>query len=130
MVQKLPVAVEENFDSDFVQDPAEDDETTSDAGSNGPSFKLSEEGEAFFEVARRSYLEYKAKADKYGRPDTKWTVFPWLPLVVEATLPKDAVKEDEIAFRTQEMYMELMAPLVSCLEQAREEEFTLREAFL
>jgi len=78
----------------------------------------------------RSQLEYKAKADKYGRPNTKWTVFPWLPPVAEVILPKDAVKEDKIAFRTQEMYMELMAPLVSCLEQVKEEEFTLTEAFL
>ena len=52
---------------------------------------------------------------KYGTPDTKWTS---LPPVVEATLPKDAIKEDKVAFRTQEVYMEAMVPLVSFLDQA------------
>ena len=99
--------------------------------SNGSSFKLSEEGEAFLETACGSRLEYKSrkpKMAKYGVPDTKWTICPSLPPVVEATLPKDAVKEDKVAFRTQEMYMEAMVPLVSLLDQADREDFTIREA--
>ena len=122
--------VEGNRDSDYEQDPFEDGETQNVTESDGSSFRLSEEGEAFLETACGSRLEYKtrkAKAGKYGKPDTKWTTCPSLPPVVEATLPKDAVKEDKIAFRTQEMYMEAMAPLVSCLEQADGEEFTLKE---
>ena len=114
-------------DSDYERDPLENENTESD----GSKFTLSEEGEAFLEAACGSRLDYKsrkAKADKYGQPDTKWTMCPSLPAVVEETLPSNAVKEDKIAFRTQEMYMEAMFPLVSCLEQADGEEFTLKEA--
>ena len=125
--------VEGNRDSDYEQDPSEDGETQNVTESDGSSFRLSEEGEAFLETTCGSRLEYKsrkAKAGKYGKPDTTWMTCPSLPPVVEVTLPKDAVKEDKIAFRTQEMYMEAMAPLVSCLEQADGEEFTLKEAIL
>ena len=62
---------------------------------------------------------------KYGTLDTKWTS---LPPVVEATLPKDAIKEDNVAFRTQEVYMEAMVPLVSFLDQVDWEDITLKEA--
>jgi len=84
-----------------------------DTESDGSSFKLSKEDEAFRETACGSRLDYKSrkpKMAKYGVPDTKWTICPSLPPVVEATLPKDAVKEDKVAFRTQEMYMEAMVP--------------------
>jgi len=59
---------------------------------------------------------------------TKWTICPLLPPVIEATLPKDAVKEDKVAFRTQEMYMKVMVLLVSLRDQADREDFTLKEA--
>jgi len=122
--------VEGYRDSDNEEDPPEDGEINTE--SDGSNFKLSEEGEAFLETACGSRLDYKTrkpKMAKYGIPDTKWITCPSLPPVVEATLPKDAVSKDKTAFRTQEMYMEAMAPLVSLLEQAgASEEFTLKEA--
>lgn len=65
---------------------------------------------------------------KYGAPDTKQTICPSLPPVLQATLPKDAIKEDKMAFKTQEMYMEAMVLLVSLLRQADIQDFTLKEA--
>ena len=65
---------------------------------------------------------------KYGILDTKWTICPSLPPVVEVTLHKDAVKEDKVAFRIQEMYMEAMVQLILLLDQADREDFTLKEA--
>jgi len=121
--------VEGYRDSDIEEDPPKDG--VIDTESDGSSFKLLEEGEAFPETACGSRLDYKSrkpKIAKYSVPDTKWTICPSLPPVVEATLPKDAVKDDEVAFRTQEMYMEAMVPLVSLLDQTDRENFTLKEA--
>ena len=117
---------EDNRDSDDELNPPEDGNE-----GDGSKFPLSEEGEAFLETACGSRMEYKsrkAKAVKYGDPETKWTICPSLPPVVEATRPNEAVKKDKVAFRTQQMYMEAMIPLVSCLEQAGDDEFTLKEA--
>jgi len=78
--------VEGYCDSDIEGDPPEDGMI--DSESDGSSFKLSEEGEAFLETACGSHLEYKSrkpKMAKYGVPDTKWTIYPSLPPVVEAT---------------------------------------------
>jgi len=48
--------------------------------------------------------------------------------MVEATLPKDEIKEDKIAYRTQEMFVDTLQPLVACLELAGEDSFTIKEA--
>ena len=102
--------VEGYHDNDTKGDPPEDGMI--DTESDGSSFKLSEEGEALLETAFGSRLDYKSrkpKMAKYSILDTKWTICPSLPPVVEATLPTDAVKEDKVAFRTQEMYMKVMS---------------------
>lgn len=118
-----------NRDSDL--DPSEDETDLLGTGSDGSRFQLSEEGEAFLEATCGSRLEYatrKSQATKYGQPDSKWTTCPTLSPVVEATLPKDAVKEDKGAYRSQLMYMEALAPLAACLEKASDDQFTIREA--
>jgi len=55
---------------------------------------------------------------------------PNLSPVVAATLPNTAIKEDKLAFRTQQMYMEAVAPLTALLESTDDELFTIKEAIL
>jgi len=43
-------------------------------------------------------------------------------------VPKDAVKEDKIAYQTKEMFMDALQPLVACLEQAGKGNFMIKEA--
>ena len=100
---------------------SDDDDEPGRSNGSDSCFKLSEEGEAFLEAACDSHMEYKtrvAQATRYGKPDSKWTTCPELSAVVAATLPKGAVKEDKVAFRTQQMYMEAIAPLAALLEDA------------
>ena len=64
-------------------------------------FKFSEEGKAFLEIVFGSRLEYstrKVKAAKYGQPDSKQVMCPELSPVVAATLLKEAVKNNKVAF--------------------------------
>ena len=99
---------------------------------SGPSrFTLSEEDKAFLETTFNSRLNYKDRRKhiaKYGEPDSKWTTCPSISPVVAATLPPAAIKDDKAAFRSQEMYMEAVAPLAALLEQTDDENFTIREA--
>ena len=99
--------------------------------SESKRFKLFEEGETFLETVFNSRLEYaarKAKVTKYGQPDSKWTMCPELSPVVAATLSKEAVKSDKVAFRTQQLWMEATGPLTACLEKAHEGELTVQDA--
>ena len=94
-------------------------------------FTLSEEGEAFLETVFSSQLEYvarKAKMAKYGQPDSKWTMCPELSPVVAATLSKEAIKNDKVAFCTQQLWMEVTGPLTACLEKAHEGGLTVQDA--
>lgn len=112
-------------DSDIEATASEDELSES------KRFKLSEEGEAFLETVFSSRLEYatrKAKVTKYGQPDSKWTMCPELSPVVAATLSKEAVKNDKVAFRTQQLWMEATGPLTACLERAHEGELTVQDA--
>ena len=100
-------------------------------GSNTTRFQLSEEGEAFLEATFGSRLDYKgrkAQIAKYGEPDWKWTACPKISPVVAATFPNTAIKEDKLAFQTQQMYMEAVAPLTALLENTEDELFTIKEA--
>ena len=93
-------------------------------------FALSEEGEAFFEATFKSKMEYatrKAKAAKYGQPDSRWTRCPRLGPVVEGTLSSEALKQDKVAYRSQEMWLEAVGPLAAILERAGEDNLTLSE---
>ena len=94
-------------------------------------FSLSEEGQAFLETVFSSRLDYaarKAKMAKYGQPDSKWTMCPELSPVVAATLSKEAIKNDKVAFRTQQLWMEATGPLTVCLEKAHEGGLTVQDA--
>jgi len=116
---------------DSKLNPSDDELDILLARSDGSRFKMSEEGKAFLEATCGSHLEYasrKAQTAKYGQPGSKWTTCSTLSLVVEATLPKDAVKEDKGAYRSQLMYMEAIALLAACMEKAGDPQFTIREA--
>ena len=45
-----------------------------------------------------------------------------------ATLPPAANKDDKMVLRSQEMYMEAIAPLAALLENTDDENFTIKEA--
>ena len=93
-------------------------------------FTLSEEGEAFFEAIFNSRMEYasrKAKVAKYGQPDSRWAKCPQLDPVVEGILSTEALKQDRVAYRSQEMWLQAMGPLAAALEKASEGTLTLPE---
>ena len=100
-------------------------------GSRSSRFILSEGGEAFLETTFNSRLEYKDRKRhiaKYGEPESKWTTCPSISPVVAATLPPVAIREDKTAFRSQQMYMEAVAPLAALLENTDDDKFTIKEA--
>ena len=111
-----------------------DEENIEEVGSDGSHttrFPLSEGGEAFLEATFDSRLDYKgrkAQIPKYSEPYCNWTTCPNISLVVAATLPNTSIKDNKLASRTQEMYMEAVAPLTALLENADDESFTLKEA--
>jgi len=47
---------------------------------------------------------------------------------VAATLSPVAIRDDKVAFQSQEMYMEAIAPLKALLESTGDENFTIKEA--
>ena len=108
-------------------DPGEEEND----GSHATQFSLSEAADAFLETTFNSALTYqdrKKQIAKYGEPDSRWTTCPSLAPVVAATLPGAAIKDDKVAFRTQQMYMEAVAPLAAFLESTDDENFTVKEA--
>ena len=93
-------------------------------------FTISEEGEAFLETVfglRLEYVTRKAKMAKYGQPNSKWTMCPELSPVVVATLLNEAIKNDKVAFRAQQLWMEVTGPLTTCLEKAHSGELTVQD---
>jgi len=100
-------------------------------GSHATQFTLPEPADAFLETTFYSILTYqdrKKQIAKYGEPDSRWTTCPSLAPVVVATLHIAAIKNDKVAFRTQQMCMEAIAPLAAFLESADDENFTIKEA--
>ena len=101
-------------------------------GSHVSHYTLSAEGEAFLEATFDSRLQYKDRRNqivKYGEPDSRWTTYPSISPVVAATpLPSAALKDDKVAFRAQQMYMEAIVPLAALLESTDDQNFTKKEA--
>jgi len=99
-------------------------------GSYASQYTLSAEGKAFLEATFDSRLQYKDRRNqivKYSEPDSRWTTCPSISPVVAATLPSAALKDDKVAFRAQQMYMEAIVPLAALLENT-DENFTIKEA--
>ena len=85
---------------------------------------MSAEGEAFLETTFGTKLEYTARRKhlaNIGSRETRWVKTPVLPPVMASILPKETVKEDKQTFRTQQLWLEAAAPLVSLLETAHED---------
>ena len=125
---------------DDVSLPSDNEETDNDSPSETEDhksagtverFKLSEEGELFLEAVFSSKMEYaarKAKVAKYGQPDSRWTKCPKLGSVVEGILSNEALKQDKVAYRSQQLWLEAAGPLVACLEKAHDGTLTLSDA--
>jgi len=91
-------------------------------------FMFFEEGEASFEAIFNSRMEYasrKAKVAKYSQPDSRWEKCPQPNLVVQGILSMEALKQDRVAYRSQEMRLQAMEPLAATLEKASEGTLTL-----
>ena len=91
---------------------------------------MSEEGEAFLETiftSRMKYLERIAKVAKFSQPESKWVKCPALDSVVEGIPSKEALSQDQKAFRQQEMWLDAAGPITACLEKALEGTLTLPE---
>ena len=113
---------EAGSDPEIMEDP--------DNEGDGLPLQISEEGQAFLEATFGSRLEFatrKAKLAKYGTPDSIWLKCPELCSVVAATLSKDAVKEDKVSFRAQQMWLDAAVPLTACLEKAHGGELTVAD---
>jgi len=84
----------------------------------GDTFTVSEEGEAFLENIFTSKLKYstrQAKVAKYGQHDSKCIKSLPLGSVVEGILSNEALKQDKVAYKSQEMWLEVAGPLTACL---------------
>ena len=103
----------------------EDDNVLSDAEDNTPAaYAVPTEDKAFLETTFGSKLDYAVRCKqvgKIGTPDTKWVKTLVLPPVMASILPKERVKEDKRTFRTQQLWLEAAAPLVSLLETAHKD---------
>ena len=94
-------------------------------------FKLSVEGESFLETVFPSKMEYamrKMKLAKYEQPDSRWIRCPELGSVVEGILSNEALKQDKVSYRSQQLWLKAAGPLVLCLETAHEGNLSLQEA--
>ena len=124
-VDAMAMAREDENESHDGDEPDDCDGDLSDTvkvesnGSHLSWFTVSAEGEAFLEATFNSRLNYKDRRKqiaKYSEPDSKWTTCPSISPVVAVTLPPAAIKDGKVAFWSQEMYMEVIAPLAALLE--------------
>ena len=104
---------------------SKEDSRQSDTKGNTPkAYAVSAKGEAFLETTFGTKLEYTARRKhlaKIGSPETRWVKTPVLPPVMASILPKETVKEDKRTFRTQQLWLEAAAPLMSLQETAHED---------
>jgi len=111
--------------------PAEYTETEDhNSSEDGGTFTVSEEGELFLETIFAPKLKYstrQAKVAKYGQPNSKYTKCPALGSVVEGILSNEVLKQDKVAYKSQEMWLEAAGPLTACLEKAHEGALTVPE---
>ena len=94
-------------------------------------FQLSEEGETFLDTVLSSKMEYstrKTRLTKYRQPDSRWTRCPELDSVVKGILSKEALKQDKVSYRSQQLWLKAAGPLVTCLEKAHAGTLTLSDA--
>ena len=83
---------------------------------------------SFWRPSSMEYAARKAKVAKYGQPDSRWTKCPELGSVVEGILSNEALKQDKVAYRSPQLWLEAAGPLVACLEKAHDGTLTLSDA--
>ena len=62
----------------------------------------------------------KARATKYGVPESRWLKCPKLDLVISTTVSMSACRADRSASRLQQFWLDATNPLVNVLERAEE----------
>ena len=83
-------------------------------------FTLSEAGNAFMETAFKSKLNTasrKKKMAKLGLPNCKWTKPPELDSFIASTIPKDVVRSDNAAHKTQRLWLEAASLLAAVVDK-------------
>ena len=65
---------------------------------------------------------------KYRQPDSNWTRCPELGSVVKGILATKTLKQDKVSYRSQQLWLEAVGPLVACLEKAHAGTLSLPEA--
>ena len=86
-------------------------------------YKLSEEATAFIETAFVSKLDNatrKARATKFGLPESRWLRCPKLDPVVSSTVLSGTRRADRAASRLQQFWLDAVNPLVYVIESAEE----------
>ena len=129
--------------SQFSDEEGSNGDPTSEAEDHKSSntaerFQLFEEGKTFLGTVFNSKMKYstrKVKLVKYGQPDSKWIRHPELGSVVEGILSNEALKQDKVSYRSQQLWLEAAqlwleaaGPLVACLEKAHAGTLSLQEA--
>ena len=83
-------------------------------------FTLSEAGSAFMETAFKSKLNAtsrRKKMAKLGMPDCTWTKAPELDSFIASTIPKDVVRNDNAAQKTQRLWLEASSLLAAIVDK-------------
>ena len=101
----------------------EEDEYLEPGDTDTKFYKLSEAAGAFIETTFKSKLDNvtrKARATKYGVPESRWLKCPELDPVISTTVSTSARRADQSASRLQQFWLDATNPLVNVLERAEE----------
>ena len=103
---------------------SEDEDEEFDAGDTETElYQLSEAAGAFIETTFKSKLDNatrKARATKYGVPESRWLKCPKLDPVISTTVSTSARRADRSASHLQQFWLNATNPLVSVLERVEE----------
>ena len=103
---------------------SEDEDEEFDAGDTETElYQLLEAAGAFIEMTFKSKLDNttrKARATKYGVPESRWLKFSKLDPVISTTVSTSAHQADRSASCLQQFWLDATNPLVSVLERAEE----------
>ena len=99
----------------------EEDEDLKPGDTDTELYQLSEVAGAFIETTFKSKLDNatrKARATKYGVPESRWLKCPKLDPVISTTVSMSARRADRSASRLQQFWLDATNPLVNVLERA------------
>ena len=98
---------------------SEEDPPSSDED-NDDTFTLTEAGSAFMEAAFKTKLNAasRKKMAKLGTPNCRWTKSPELDSFIASTIPKEVVRNDNAAQKTQRLWLEASAVLAAIVDKS------------